>query len=251
MVASEPIEPEPEYAGKKRSQIISDSDDFLNHADDIIEKASINNNRVKEVVVATLFAKIIDDAHAIRLLCDQGWTIQGEIIVRSSLETLFYMGACDRDDEALKNYLGKHTLEKRRNINIAKNEPEYFDQATRREVLSWEEEVTREINERKLKRLSAKTAADIAGVTDLYLAYSLHSDAGHSNPYYLQEKYMSFDNDLPCQINYGQNPVQYENVLLSSNVILALACKWYRKIFAIECDPHIEQITLPYLKENA
>jgi len=216
------------------------------HADTIIDKANVHIDNAREQIVAGLFNKILNGANAIILLCEKGYSVEAEIIVRSVLEAFFYMGACINSEDAIKNFLGKPLLEKIRAIGMAKRDPDAFNTEIREYLLSIADNVKSQISEQNIMNLSAMKASKLANAYDLYIVYMIQSDAIHSNPQHLQDTYMVHDENCIQQINIGPNPLKTEDALTALNIVLAMSCKLYRQLFKLAGESEVEKIERIY-----
>jgi len=235
----------------KDDYAMHDFQKLLNYSNKIITKAIVSKTSDKEIIIAGLFTRIINGAEAVKLLLSKEYSIDAEILVRSLLEPLFYLGACYNDDDAIRDYKGKFALNRIKEINIILNNKKRFklgsdDIRNFRDKL---DTMSSEIKKRKIKHLSAERASNICSLRSLYLAYRIHSDAIHCDPMYIKENLMKYDEHGVTQINIGPVNLREENVLLTINCILSYAIRWYSDLFNLDFKPEILNLCTKYIGE--
>jgi hypothetical protein len=233
----------------EREELLSDLHSLIKHADEIIAKAIIHNNNQREIVIACLLAKLISHAKAFDLLVENHRGIEAEIIVRTAIETLFYMGACRNDDDALKDYLGKYTIDRLTAINIVKSDPEFDNEELRlqaKELLDQEPAIREEISQFGYRKHSVEKWAQKACLHWFYKAYRLHSPGVHSNIKHLLDSYTNNDGEVVTQININAPGEDQDLALVTMNTVMVLACRIYRGFFNPLRDHTIEKIESKY-----
>ncbi len=232
-------------------ELSRDYDAYLKHMNTIIDKADINQEHTKSLIIAGLFSKILGAANAITILINNRCYTETEILARSCLEALFYMGACINNEDALKRYLGRDKYNKRTHINcVLESKSISLSESDRNDFQKRKTELDSEISSNNLRKLYVLDAAEMAGVIALYnTRYRIHSEAVHSNPGYLLETYFELGEKGVEQINilpYSKRTL--ERLLDTMNVVLALSCDWYRNLFNINRPEEIRNIDYKYIQ---
>jgi hypothetical protein len=230
-------------------QMRKDLKGFIKKGYKIIELANINTGDFRSVLLAAYFSKILSDSEAIELLCDSNCSIQAEILVRSSLESLFYMAVCFNTDIGYERVLKNNYRALKTIANITKNSPHIFSKDTIEGIQNIYNELKQSMDEDTFDKYSAEQAAKDSNLESFYAsAYRIHSEPVHSSLSFLVRYYIQHDDSKILGINLGPNPLRIEDSIFTLNILLLKAISLYKEKFNITLDFDIEEVVIKYNK---
>ncbi len=235
---------------KNKEELIGDFHKLIIELDLLSDQASISKTSDREIIAAGLFSRIHNLVQSIKLLLQNGNSIEADHLARCCLETLFYLGGIINSDEILERYLYREVFSAYETGKYVVKNKEYFN-LNDEEVKDVEDKVDfhkRLINDNNYVKLLIKDAAIKSGLFPLYHAYKMQCNGIHCSPHFLREKYMQGE-DAVEQINIGPNPCDEVDVLQITNIMISAAIKFYRILFNIKSDDIFTKIHNKYIIE--
>ena len=156
---------------------------------------------VRQLVVSTLYARILELYHGVPFLLDVGLLPPAQVVTRVLMEALFTIRAVAADEETLRRYVGADEHRKLKIIGKSQgSERKPLAELGDQRIEEIVKEIQENIAEHELKPpLSAEALAHKAGLHDWYLIeYTLLSTAVHSSISELHE-YLDLDEEEELQ----------------------------------------------------
>lgn len=233
-----------EYSDK---ELIKDGTIIAEYADSVIESTKFGGRNFRKVLICILFAKIINGCNAVIELNKIGYSIESSILVRSLLETLFYLGLCTANEELCDLYWKNNINSLKKTYNIVKSKPKIYSETLRKEIEKIYNDLVADIGNTNGKRLRADEAAKKAGMEEIYeYAYRHLSDAEHSNPGYLLEKFAKHNKEQVTELALGPIPTEINLSQSTANRLLLIAIDKYCRFFRIKIENSIKGLILKY-----
>jgi hypothetical protein len=230
-------------------ELKSDFSTLLNFSESIVDKATVNSNCPKEIIIAGLYIRILNGAKSINLLLENHYSIEAEIVVRSLSEHLFYMGACFNDKDAVRDFQGRFALNRSKEIgSIVKNNEHFgLNEDDINNLINKRNDLKAEIKRKDIKDRKVEDWAKMSGLLSLYYGYKMHSDAVHCDPMYLKDNIMKSNDGNIFQINIDDNDNRIEPVYFTTNVILSWANRWYCLLFNMGHNVNVYAVEAKYI----
>ncbi|WP_422473323.1 DUF5677 domain-containing protein [Endozoicomonas sp. ALB032] len=164
--------------------------DFNQVAQKLQYEISINNTSAKEIISASLFARVLQSYQAALLVAFKGMNYQVEVSIRCFLEPLFPLVAISRNRDFHIKILEASEIDRKKVfgklINYKTRNKQYDEELERFKKLK--SEIESNIKENNLKSLSVYDCAKHAGLLDFYeTLYSCTSTTLHSKVASLEE----------------------------------------------------------------
>ena len=227
--------------------LIKDAKELIRLADNISERITIKDNDFRGVIICALFSGIVSGYESICILCKNLYSIEAEKLLRSLLETLFYMGACYKSDDAYNRYIGKNITELKKTCNIVEAKPHIYSEVIQEGIKNLYNEALKEADSKKTKPLTAEEAAKFCLIEGIYeFAYRELSKPVHSSPGYVFRHYIKHDSSEVKGINIGPNDSRVNDVLFTANAALLISLDWFAELNYLERKSDIERIASKY-----
>ena len=162
---------------------------------------TVSGDDVRQLVVSTLYARILELYHGVPFLLDVGLLPPAQVVTRALMEALFTVRAIADDEEVLKRYVGADQYRKLKLIGKSEgSERKPLSELGDERLEEIVAEIQQSISEHEIKPpLSAEALAHKAKLHDWYLIeYSLLSTAVHTSINELEE-YLDMDENDELQ----------------------------------------------------
>ena len=127
-----------------------------------------------DLMIACLFCRLLAHLKAIEVLYANDFEIEANTVLRSCLETLFWMGATIKDPSTIDLLVKDHEISLHERIKILLTSHAHHLKAP---MLKQLEEVRADIEKPKGNRSNFRSLAETAGIGEFYLIYKALSDA--------------------------------------------------------------------------
>ncbi len=232
--------------------LIKDAKDLSRLADKISEQITIKNNDVRGIMICALYSKIVNGFHSICILCESNYSVEAEVVLRTLLESLFFMGACHNSDEAFDRYVGKSITDLKKTCNIVEAKPYIYSEDIQEGIRNIYSEALKEAGNKKTKPINAEEAAKFCSIEGIYeYAYRELSKPVHSSPGYIFRNYLRFDSSGIPSINIGPIESKQETVLFTANAALLISIEWFIELNGLERNSEVDRITTKYKKSTS
>jgi Family of unknown function (DUF5677) len=200
--------------------------------------ADIHNRAVREILVATLFTRVLEHYQAAILLLGMGVIAPAKVAIRSALEAVFATRAVADHDDALRAFIDDDLLQRRRLIRGAQvhdhtNLQELRGSLTDAIIRDLEDE----IRSSGVEALTTKRLSEFAGMYDWYTtAYAILSKATHTHVREL-DKYLVFeDSGAIRSIKYAPSGEEIPDLLLTVGQAVLFAAGAFCRVFEANFD---------------
>lgn len=156
----------------------------------------IHRSSPQELVAASLYIRTLYYVQSSILLIERGLDPPARVLLRASLEALFYLGAIAKDSSFLRDYVNADRAEMVRFAGkLGKLEnPVIREQVAKVLTPEWTAAATRARDEVQAKKPTAEQAAKAAGLEGLYnSAYAYFSHSVHSTVRDVEEHHVKSD----------------------------------------------------------
>jgi len=144
----------------------------------------IHNKDGREVLVATLFLRILNAYQAIILVTKLGLIVEAKVVLRSAIESLFILRLLSQDRKFLTEYVGSDEVRRLKWMNVAlDSKSTLFDKLRDHATSALREELKGKIDKNQWKELKTIDVASRAGLKEMYdTDYRLLSEEVHTLP---------------------------------------------------------------------
>jgi hypothetical protein len=144
----------------------------------------IHNKDGREVLVATLFLRILNAYQAIILVTKLGLIVAAKVVLRSAIESLFILRLLSQDRKFLTEYVGSDEVRRLKWMNVALDgKSTLFDKLRDHATSALREELKGKIDKNQWKELKTIDVASRAGLREMYdTDYRLLSEEVHTLP---------------------------------------------------------------------
>ncbi|MCH8127364.1 hypothetical protein IIC38_15615, partial [candidate division KSB1 bacterium] len=174
-------------------------------AQDTLYKLNVHNEDLQELLLATLYVRVLGIYQGAIILITKGMIVETKILARSILEILFRIGAISKSIDIAIDFIRQDHINQKKNINKLNMLSDGIKSSLDLSSLSGKyNEISNEIEEIDIKTHGIQWYADKAGLLDDYnTAYSSFCDAVHSNVRGL-ESYLVLDkNNKVISFSFG------------------------------------------------
>lgn len=185
---------------KKYAQLFGLFQDLNSYSQHKKNDLQVDNQNAQLVITACLFAKILNGAQTVYLLCTYGLTHEAKIILRTLLEALFIIRRIFLEPSYVEQYVRQDQINRLNLIRVSRNHPEPLfssvrDYATDEIVKSLEEEIQREHIRKDRIEVLAEKAQLKTFYDSLYRLFSADVHSGVSS----MKQYVSVDKEGELQ----------------------------------------------------
>lgn len=212
---------------------------------------SIKSNFDNElhIVSICLLQKIIDSFQSSILLLEIGLEADSNILLRSSVETMFILRKLALNPKFIKKYLGSDQLQRKKLINVIKHSNNNLlkKQFSIEELDRILEEITEDINELNLSKINIEQIAKECDMNEWYqLTYRTLSTDIHSLPRSLERYVVFSDKKEIFQFVFTPKTDRIEAVLIAFSSTLLITLDSIERIFKCgfrkEIDKYLKRI---------
>jgi hypothetical protein len=176
-----------------------------------------SSNDVRRGITTCLVIRTLSCYDAIRLCIERGMDFETRVMLRSQLEAMYSVAACEKDPDFHKSFIQASTRQKHQLLNkLLSNEGlvKVYEPTELRKAVS---DLKAKLDDKDIPRLSTKDIATKAGMESSYeLVYSFYSLSVHVNPTSLQE-YIDWDDAVGIKgIVFGPDYKRAPSFMLSS-----------------------------------
>lgn len=212
----------------------------------LMYKLQIYSENGKQVIAAALFVRILGFYQASLLLSERGMINESKVILRSMLNATFIICAITNSEEVLQDYVKEDIHHRIKALRKIKDNPHFFNQEfykeVENEVNNLLDQLVRERDEHKPKKLTVQYLAKKANMLDFYnTAYSLFSDTEHASARDLEQYLILNEKKEIKGFKWGPSVAGIDRLLLTAIETLTYAIQCIEKIFDIK-ESHIKRI---------
>jgi len=185
-----------------------------------------HNRNVQEMLVATLYIRVLSNYQGAILLCERGMTPEARTVLRAMLEALFSLCAIAKEQKLAVDFVKE---DQRRRLKflvkyrkVYDGLPEHVDP---HEIETLEEELKKEKNE--IRERSTEEWAKEAGLHDWYLtAYAVLSDSVHSKVRDLERYLFLNEKEEVVRFRWGPDDNWIQEILVTNieGILVGLKC---------------------------
>lgn len=148
----------------------------------MLERARPHNKDKRELLVSCLFPRVMELFQATYLLVSRGMIPASNVMLRSLIETMFVLVAIAKDSEALDAYILNDERERLITANkIINDTSSTFSEIPLEEVIRVKSEIEKNLDGKKLPKLTTEYFSKKAGLHDWYLTvYAVTSKSVHA-----------------------------------------------------------------------
>ncbi len=138
----------------------------------------------QKIVGTVLFARIVSNYQGVIILIERGMPYEAQTLLRSMLESLFSLGAVTNNEDFAMNFVDEDEIHRLKLLRKMKQlEPEKMKDfgLSEKEIDKQIEDLSSQIHENQIKKLTTEALSKMADLHDLYLIqYTLLSSTVHS-----------------------------------------------------------------------
>jgi hypothetical protein len=203
-----------------------------------------NNSRdVRRGIVTCLVIRTLSCYDAIRLCIEKGMEFETRVLLRSQLEAMYTVSACEKDKEFHKVFIKASTRDKHRILSRILQHHEKAKVYTKKELEQTVSDLKAKIDNKDVPKLLTKEIAQKAGMDVSYnIVYSFYSLAVHVNPVSLQEYLVWDDNVGIKEIVWGPKYDHGISSMLSSMNTMIVCLLGAAKIFNLNMEAELKEI---------
>jgi hypothetical protein len=201
----------------------------------------------QEVISVCLFLKILNGFQGCLIQARYGLASEAEVLLRSSLEALFIMKACIKDEDFMREYIKSDEVKQLALMKAAyKHDAPVFTETRKYATSERMKELQERKERREIKEINVRRVAEKAELEVLYdSAYRLLSDSVHCGAKSL-EKYITTTDDVGRVRNVGVIPpkAELETVFIIAAQIMIFALDSILTFFKVDKSKELESFDL-------
>lgn len=225
------------------------NDDYFNYcirinqfAQKNLDMLRINNEDPQELLISTLYIRVLGIYQGTIILLTKGMLIEAKILARSLLEILYKIGAMANFKEVAIDFIGQEHIIQKKGINKINKLSDKVKPLDPSKLAERYTELNEEIKEKEIKPLSIEWFAIKAGLTDSYnTAFSLFSNAVHSSPGELQ-KYLILENNKVVSFDYGPTDHQRYHLFMTVSESMLEILQFLESVFDLKVTQEIQKL---------
>lgn len=217
---------------RKYSEYFSLYEELNVFAQDTVFLIEVNNLNAQQIILASVYLRLLSSYQSIYLLCEKGLVAESKIILRSIFENVFKFVAIVKDKELAKTFIKQDMIHQKKSINkLFESDPSLKSVKELKEII---EENKKKKGEKKPKELGPKDYAQKADLMNYYnTAYSLLCSSAHTEAREL-EKLLVADNELRItSFKWGPVDEEVDFILLGSMEAIMIVLKNMNEIFVV------------------
>jgi hypothetical protein len=203
---------------------------------ELIFAAPIHNRDPKEMLCATLFARVLEHYQATLLLLGTGLIAPAKVALRATIESVFATRAVAIDKEAWRAFINDDLFQRRKLIRRAQQH-DHINLEGLREALTQEviDHLEQQIEASGATPLKTEDLSKRAGMHEWYTThYALLSKASHTNVRQL-EAYLSLDESSEIRgVTYAPSMEEIPHLVLTAAHCILLAAEAVAGVFEID-----------------
>lgn len=204
------------------------SDEFNSYCQKSMYKFDVHSKNKQEILVSTLFIRILNNYQAAILLAERGLMPQSRSLTRTLIDALFSLCAISKNEKYADDFIHEDQRSRLRFLNKYRElhgglPPE----VNKEEIKSLEKELQDEIQNNEIKKKSFEQWSKDAGMHDWYLsAYSVLSESVHSKVKDLERYLVLDENNEIKEFRWGPDDHDIENLLMTliQSMLTGLNC---------------------------
>jgi hypothetical protein len=212
-------------------------EEIINRAVKLQHELQIHKDSERELLVALLYIRTLLYVQSAVLLIERGLDPPARVLLRASLEALFYLGAVAKDSSFRRDYVN---ADRAATVRLANKLTKLEDPAIREKVVDvvtpeWMAAAKAARDEVKAKTPCVEQAAKAAGYEELYnSAYTRFSACVHSTVRDLEEHHLTSDEQGTLQAGKAEPTTEGLRLLyMAAAEILLEAVQVTARVFEI------------------
>jgi hypothetical protein len=201
----------------------------------------VHNRAIGELLLATLYLRILHTFEGTILMAERGMLTQGRMLARSMLEAVFPLVAIAKDPATAGEYVEDHKLQKLKFFRKAQQLGSgMLEELEDPETKKLAEELKDEVDSLGLKGLRTEDLAKKAGLHNWYLtAYAVLSGTVHSRVGDLEEYLVLGENEQIKEFDWGPRDKGLEKLIMTVAEAMLIAIEHVRAICKIDAGPEL------------
>jgi hypothetical protein len=193
---------------------------------ELLFAAAIHNRDPKDMLCATLFARVLEHYQATLILLGTSLIAPAKVALRATIESVFATRAVAIDKEAWRAFITDDLFQRRKLIRRARQHDHINLEGLRKAITpDLVESLEQQIRDSGAKPLKTEELSKMAGMHDWYTThYALLSKATHTNVRELED-YLSLDESEEfLELRYAPSMEEIPHlILIAAHVILVAA----------------------------
>ncbi len=146
-------------------------EDCFSLAIEVKDSIELKNTDYSKIICSLLYFKIIDTTRGVTFLIEKHLLAESYVLIRHLMETFFILKAGCKNDDILKNYVGRDEYYRMKQCNIILNNIGKISPEKRIAVENELEKIKSNIIENKIEEMDFEKLANKAGVGNIYEIY--------------------------------------------------------------------------------
>ena len=217
----------------KSFDLLHNIDEF---SSEVLMKLSVNKSSYQELTASALYQRCYSFYKTIFLTVHQGFPSSAKVLLRSAMESMFWLVAISYDESWAEKYVFQDELARLKSYNKAKL---ITNDDLRKEVLKsfpndFSDTLKQKIKEKSIQRISIEQVAKASKITDWYhTGYSVLSSSIHSSSRDIESNFIVNDDKDIVGIKVGPDFTDYDSICIG-------ACEtMFHSLLAVERTFHI------------
>lgn len=191
-------------------------------AQSILQKLQIHNQVLQELIISSLYIRLLSNFQACILLAQRGMAVELKVISRNLLETEFRIGALSKNKENVIKFVQDDANQRQLLLKHYNSVDTNLTNPKIKEIVNNVlKDLNNTIEKKGIKRLSTRWFAEQANLLSLYQTYyailcrTVHPCIGD-----IQNDFIFDKNDTIVSINIGPNFDELEKILFTNCTVV-------------------------------